>query len=63
MWDKYLPPSRAIKAQPKRERDPEEEKRLLEEIKQLSESPDLQTHDERNIHWNGVRTGACIPCY
>jgi hypothetical protein len=49
MWDKYLPPWRAIKEQPKRERDPEEEKRLLEEIKQLSESPDLQTHDERNI--------------
>ena len=33
----------------KRERDPEEEKRVLEEVRQLSESPDLQTHDERNI--------------
>ena len=49
MWDKYLPRWRSIKAQPKRERDPEEQKRLLEEIKQLSESPDLGTHDERNI--------------
>jgi hypothetical protein len=49
MWDKYLPPWRAIKAQPPRERDAEEEKHLLEEIKQVSESPDLQAHDERNI--------------
>jgi hypothetical protein len=39
----------AIKAQPKRERDPEEEKRVLEEVRQLSESPDLETHDERNV--------------
>lgn len=49
MWDKYLPRWRAINAQPKRGRDPEEEKRVLEEVRQLSESPDLQTHDERNI--------------
>ncbi len=49
MWDKYLPPWRAIKAKPKRERDPAEEKRVLEEVRRLSESPDLQTHDERNI--------------
>jgi hypothetical protein len=49
MWDKYLPRWRAIQAQPKRERDPEEEKRVLEEVRQLSESPDLQAHDERDI--------------
>src|ERR1022692_2236978 len=49
MWDIYLPPWRDIKAQPKRERDPEEENRILEEVKQLSESPDLQAHDERDI--------------
>lgn len=49
MWDKYLPRWRAINPQPKRGRDPEEEKRVLEEVRQLSESPDLQTHDERNI--------------
>ena len=49
MWDKYLPPWRAIKAQRRRERDPEEEKRTIEELKALSESPDLQTHDERDI--------------
>jgi hypothetical protein len=49
MWDKYLPPWRAIKVQPRRERDPEEEKRVLEEVRQLSESPDLQPHDERDI--------------
>jgi hypothetical protein len=49
LWDKYLPRWRSIKTQPKRERDPEEEKRKLEELKQLSDSPDLQTHDERDI--------------
>ncbi len=49
MWDKYLPPWRQIKAQPKAERDPEEEKRILEEVRQLSESPDLRTHNERDV--------------
>jgi hypothetical protein len=49
MWDKYLPRWHAIKARPKRPHDPEEEKRVLEEVRQLSESPDLQTHNERNI--------------
>jgi hypothetical protein len=49
MWDQYLPPWRNIKSQPKRERDPEEERRILEEVRQLSESPDLQAHDERDI--------------
>ena len=49
MWDQYLPAWRNIKSQPKRESDPEEEKHILEEVRQLSESPDLQAHDERNI--------------
>jgi hypothetical protein len=49
MWDKYLPRWRAIQAHPRRERDAEEEKRVLEEVRQLSESPDLQPHDERDI--------------
>jgi hypothetical protein len=49
MWDKYLPPWRQIKAQPKRERDPEEDKRVLEEVRHLSESPDLRSHDERDV--------------
>ena len=49
MWDIYLPPWRDIRSRPKRERDPEEEKRVLEEVRQLSESPDLQSHDERDI--------------
>jgi hypothetical protein len=49
MWDQYLPAWRNTKSQPKRERDPEEEKRILEEVRQLSESPDLQAHDERDI--------------
>jgi hypothetical protein len=49
MWDKYLPPWRQIKAQPRRKRDSEEEKRILEEVRQLSESPDLRSHDERDV--------------
>src|SRR5580658_989956 len=49
MWDIYLTPWRKMKSQPKRERDPEEEKRILEEVRQLSESPDLRSHDERDI--------------
>jgi len=49
MWDIYLPPWRDIRSRPKRERDAEEEKRVLEEVRQLSESPDLQSHDERDV--------------
>jgi hypothetical protein len=49
MWDIYLTPWRKMKSQPKRERDQEEEKRILEEVRQLSESPDLQAHDECDI--------------
>ena len=49
MWDKYLPRWREVKAAPKRERDPEQEKRTLAELKQLSDSPNLQPHDERDI--------------
>jgi hypothetical protein len=48
MWDRFLPRWRSIKAQPKPERDPEEEKQLLKEIDQLSK-PGLPTHDERDI--------------
>ncbi len=48
MWDRFLPRWRSIKAQPKPERDPEEEKQLLKEINQLSR-PGLLAHDERDI--------------
>ena len=49
LWDKYLPRWREINARPKIEKDPEEEKRTLEELKRLSESPDLQPHEERDM--------------
>jgi hypothetical protein len=42
LWDKHLPGWREIAAAPKRERDPEEDKRLIDEINQMSDSPDLQ---------------------
>lgn len=49
LWDKYLTSWRGTLVEPKRERDPEEEKRTLEQLKAMSESPDLTTHDERDI--------------
>lgn len=49
LWDKYLPRWRSALVEPKRVRDPEEEKRTLEKIKAMSDSPDLTTHDERDI--------------
>jgi len=49
LWDRYGPGWRAIKAQPKPPRDPESDKRLIEHLKQLSESPELTPHDERDI--------------
>jgi hypothetical protein len=49
LWDKYLPGWRAALGEPKRSRDPEEEKRTLDHLKAMSESPDLTTHDERDI--------------
>jgi hypothetical protein len=49
MWDKYLPRWREIKATPKPTLDPEEEQRTLEEVNKLSDSPDLRSHDERDI--------------
>jgi len=49
LWDKYLPRWRDIKAAPKKPRDPEADKKLLEELNQMSDSPDLKTHDERDM--------------
>jgi hypothetical protein len=48
LWDKYLPRWRTIKTQPKPKRDPAEDKKLLEKIKQRMESPNLTSHDERD---------------
>ena len=48
LWDKYLPAWRDIKAAPKKPRDPEADKKLIEELNQMSDSPDLKPHDERD---------------
>lgn len=48
LWDKYLPRWREIKAKPKEPLDPEAEKKLIEELKQMSDSSELQPHDERD---------------
>jgi hypothetical protein len=48
LWDKYLPRWRSIKASPKRERDPEADRKLVEKLKQLTESPELTSHDEND---------------
>ena len=47
LWDKYLPGWRAIKAEPKPERDPQADKELLEKLKQRAEAP--TTHEEHEI--------------
>jgi hypothetical protein len=49
LWDKYLPDWRTSKQQPKIEHDPESEKQLVEELNQMTDSPKLTTHDERDI--------------
>jgi hypothetical protein len=49
LWDKYMPTWRSIMSQPRRERDPETDKKLIEELDQLTESPELTTHDERDV--------------
>jgi hypothetical protein len=48
MWDQFLPRWRAGKSQPKPQRDPEEEKRLVEELNRMSDET-LPAHDERDI--------------
>jgi hypothetical protein len=49
LWDKYLPRWREIKATPKPQRDPEADKKLIEEINTMTDSPDLRPHDERDM--------------
>jgi hypothetical protein len=49
LWDKYLPRWREIKDMPKPPHDPEEEKRLVEEINRQTDSPELQPCDEHDI--------------
>ncbi len=49
LWDKYLPGWRRIRDMPKPVPDPEEEKRLVEEINRQTDSPELQPSDEHDI--------------
>jgi hypothetical protein len=49
LWDKHLPCWREIVAAPKLPRDPEEEKRLVEEINRQTDSPELEPHNEDDI--------------
>jgi hypothetical protein len=49
LWDKYLPGWRAARNMPKPVRDPEEEKRIVEEINPQTDSPELQPSDEHDI--------------
>jgi len=49
LWDQYLPSWRAARDMPKPVRDPEEEKRLVEEINRQTDSPELQPSDEQDI--------------
>jgi len=49
LWDKYLPLWRAIKATPKAPRDPVADKKLIEELNEMSDSPELKAHNERDI--------------
>lgn len=49
MWNKYLPRWRTFKDEPKKPRDPEEDKRNIEELRRMSESPELEPGDETDI--------------
>ena len=49
LWDKYLPRWREINGQSKAPRDPEADKKLVEELNRMSDSPDLQPHDEHDV--------------
>jgi hypothetical protein len=49
LWDKYLRGWRAARDIPKPSRDPEEEKRILEEINRRTDSPELQPSNEQDI--------------
>lgn len=49
LWDIYLPGWRAARDMPSPVRDPEEEKRIVEEINRRIDSPELQLTDEEDI--------------
>ena len=46
MWDRYLPAWRRLKSKPKTKSDLEKDKRTLEELKQIIDSPEIQPRAE-----------------
>ena len=46
MWNKHLPSWRRIKNEPRKKSDPAKDKRTLEELKQIFDSPEIQPRDE-----------------
>lgn len=46
MWNKYLPRWRGMKEEPRRSRDPETDKKLIEELKRMSDAPDVPSGGE-----------------
>jgi hypothetical protein len=49
LWDKYLPFWRGSKDTPKGPRDPEADRKIIEEINRWVEGPDVQSHDEHDV--------------
>jgi hypothetical protein len=48
MWDKFLPRWRTFAARPRQPRDPEQDKRTMEELNRMSDES-LPPHDEQNV--------------
>jgi hypothetical protein len=50
LWDKYLPSWRSFKNQPKEKLDPDDEKKLVEEINQwIDGAPGMHPHNEHTV--------------
>ena len=56
LWDKYLPGWRTSKQRPQIEHDPESEKKLVEELNQMTDSPELTgvIGNQRQVEAAGV---------
>ena len=48
MWNKYRPTWRSLRDAPRKPKDPEEDRLLIERLKQMSHSPDLQPAEYRD---------------
>jgi hypothetical protein len=49
MWNKYLPRWKALKDQPKKPRDPEADKKLIEELKRMSDAVEVRSGDSSEL--------------